>query len=403
MFRYAVILGLIYNGFLFEEKEDVINLYQRPILPINPNDNTFNMYIGLTKNHQISAKKLLFTLDLNFDHILLGDKITCADLGYCDEIDNETHNDTYNGNKYTYKNIKALAAPQIVSPVEIDEDLAIKVSRSKMRLVQDNKNEIPNVLGLSPKADAWIDWTNIYFIRFNTLNITYHINPGNEYMLFYSKIYDDDVMISVKKEDKYKFDAKMFIKDYSKSVKMCLRSDKNSYFELNDELYNLVLDTICKSGTKCINKHDLKDNLDGIVKIELMNTDSGKKSESFIKITDLVSLAENEKSLIYKFDRNQDQRFDDCDVVLQNKFFEQYYLLISNDVTDQDEIKIGLRKIKASDFFIKNLWKYLLMMTCICLAIIIAIYVLKGCKKEENRVDDYTSLPFTQTSKEKND
>lgn len=397
LFSFAI--GLISA----KENKVLMSLYQRPLLPIDPNNNTFTLYMGLTKNHYITAQKLPFIVDFNYNHILLAKSLSCSDLGFCFGDSSGTESDSYNGKSYDYKTVQALAAPQVVSPAEIDENIAKAVSRSKMRIAQNNPEGLPNVLGLSPNADAWNDWNDEYYFRYQTLNITYHRYPGNDYINFYSKIHKEDVMVIVEKNDKYIFDAKFVDGNYNQNVKVCVKTTTDIYFELNDSLYQHMKDIICKSGSSCTTKNDLKSRLDGVVSVDLSDPVTGRTVSGEIYVDDLVSIKEDGKTLVYNFAKNGDANFKKCDMILQNKFFEHYYLLISNRMDSKPYIMLGFRAIRSSDFFMKNLWKYLLIATVIFLATLIVFYTIKRCRKPSDNETDYTTLPFTQSQKEKNE
>lgn len=403
MLTYAALIFLITQTLRSRENDNVISLYQRPIIPIDPDRDTFPLYVGLTKDHKISAKKLPFVLDLNYDHTLITDKVTCDDLGYCKVTGDSNQSDTYNGTQYKYTEAKTLVAPQVVSPAEISKSVAEAVSRSRIRLVQDGMSGSVNVLGLSPIADTWSDWNNEYFLRFEALNITYHRYPSHDYILFYSKISNNDVMVNIKKDKKYIFDAKFNDDTMSKDVSVCVKTNQHVFFELNDDLYQEIKGLVCKSGSPCQTKSDLKSDLKGQFSLTVTDSDTGKTMSATINVKDLVNLAEDEETLVLNFYRNTDTSFSDCDIVLQNMFFENYYLLISNSLKDSNKIRIGLRKIQSSDFFMKNLWKYLLILTIVVLGIIIVVFTIRGCKKPAVTDSEYTTLPFTQTNKEKND
>lgn len=199
-----------------------------------------------------------------------------------------------------------------------------------MRIADANYQGLVNVLGLSPKSDMWADWNNEYYFRYETLNITYHRYPGNEFINFYSEIRKDDILVLVSEQNRYIFDASFVDGNFSKSVKVCIKSNADIFFDLSDSLYQHFKEIICKSGSACTTNNDLKDKLEGVVSIDIVDSISGEKISTEVNIDDLVSVSKKGEDFSYNFGLNSDNLFTDCDIILQNKFFEHYYFLISN-------------------------------------------------------------------------
>lgn len=403
MRTYVLAINILLHFIASRENEAVISLYQRPTLHINPEANTVDLYLGLTKDDLETAQQLPFVIDFNYSHILVNENINCDDLGYCEQDGDATQTDSFNGKDYSYKSILTLAATQIISPAEIDEIVAEAVSKSRIRMLQNKPEGIPNVLGLSPLSDVWNYWNEQYYIRYEKLNITYHRYPNNEFMVFNSKITKDDVLVIAPIEEKLMFTTELAGDGFILSVNNCVKMDKEVFFELNDNLYDTIRTLICKIGTPCQNQNDLRSPISESISFNLIDSNSNKTKNFVIKIKDLYKLDKKTGVLTLHFDRNTDAAFSTCDIILQNKFFEKYYLLISYLVVDDKELRVGFGKIGDGDFYIKNLWKWVLIPSCILLAIGSVLYYYKNIKKRQDVNADYQNLPTNPQQKHKND
>ena len=78
------------------------------------------MFWGLSSNYYISVSKLAFSLDLNYNQVLL--KLptdSCKSENNCEETSKKTKTDKYKGATYDYKPIKTFLSWQKISPAEI--------------------------------------------------------------------------------------------------------------------------------------------------------------------------------------------------------------------------------------------------------------------------------------------
>lgn len=393
-FLIYILLNTVYAD--DEEPKVVIPLFQRPTLPLNIKTNTVDLYLGLTQDHNVSSLKLPFVVDFNSDNIVVNQNISCTDLGICKE-------DTSANSVMSYKTLIALAAPQIVSPSEIDEDVATTISNSRIKVANNQVNQQQNVLGLSPVADAWVDWNSEYYIRYDKVNITYHRYPNHEFMVFDSKIRSEDVMVIGPKGEKLTFPASFAMDKLSGSVNICVKTDKAIYFELNDDLYNKVKDALCKSSNSCETEDDLSDDVSENVTVTIKSHESDDILDANIPTKNLYFVNKNTNQLTLNFNKNTDSAFASCDIILQQRFFEHYYLLISNDINNSQEILVGLKRIYGRDFYINNIWKWVLIPTCILLAIGSTLYWFKNIRPRRYNLDEYEGLIDVVDRKHKKD
>lgn len=348
-------------------------LYERAAMNFH-DEGMIDIFLGVNSN-LISAKTVSVLPDFTSSHLLVSENdIDCSQEISCAK-GKDSKSDAIDGKKYTYFDAKTFVGAVRIIPSQMSEENVDKLSQFPFRLTKDL-----NVLGLGPNSEVWQAWDSTYYLHLGILNITYCNYPAHPHLRFLSAIQEGELFLSVPKtQTRYSFDSLVKLGDINQLVTTCVIANRNDlFFEVSLPLYQSLFKTLCKNPAQCTTKDDLKDL--SKQSIELTISKSNKIQKLQIPLSDLVTI-DNDK-LIFSFGTKEIQN---CAFALQSKFFTKYYFIISNDIK-KSEVMFGFREIKKSDFFLLDLWKYLLLVLGALLIISGGLYVYRksSAKQAEN-------------------
>jgi hypothetical protein len=401
------LIGLSLQG-PSEDDKPQLNLYQRKREPIDSVSKLVSLYIGLEPSTYLNSLKVNFKLDFNYDKIIVQNSVKCENIGHCIlQNKGETQNGSYHQQPIkfqtgvTFLNFYELSAAEVP-----DKETANILLISTIQFLAEPSDSIGNIVGLSPNSKIWEDWNNIFYFRNQIFNITYSNYPDRKFVRYYSAVSNEVALTeSSKSSPQYKFKGKFNLSDNSADSIFCLDTSDDLTFRLDDNLYDKLIKEICKDGSKCTTKADLKSEINSDL-LSFIFSDFKNANKIFKAQINQSSIFELDKldNLLFHFDKITNIEQKECDVSIGNRFFEKYYLIISNDLANKDVIYVGFDTISSLDFMFLNLWKYLLTGILIVSIAVLLFGALKRFAAQNSKSKDaenYDNLSQLESFKKK--
>lgn len=378
-----LILAQVASGIGVENK---LNLYERKRVAIDDHSDKVTLYLGLDKN-LVSAEKKEFKIDFAYDELLVQSDFACDSRIQCKTLSFDEKIDKYGDVDYRYYQALTFVSFYRISPAEIPNETQKKMAIVPFRYFTKSLSNLQSVIGLGPNSKTWEIWNEIFFFRNSIFNVTFSYDDSYKFIRFYSKIEKTDAMMSVSKAAKfYSFNSNFLFSEVKKKINVCVDTKSNLHFIFTQDVYDQVISQICIDQKKCFTKSDLKK---GFEKLEFKFEFTSDQIKSLsvtlnFKLTKLITFDKN-NNVLFGFAVKLQPDFTNCDVIFQKSVFREYYFLISNDFKDKDFLHAGFRKIGAGDFFLLNLWIYLLLLILAILSIYAGLKITSKIRKNKTR------------------
>lgn len=386
-----------------ETKKLKMFLYQRRKFEMNK-DLLIDLNFGFDLEKKVSGDVLEFHPDLAFDKVLINlNKADCLEDKQC-TIANEGKRveGVYHSSDYYYFDGLSFLGVQRIRPGELSHDDEHNLDHFftlPMRFYDNSTKMTENVLGLGPNSDVWKYWASIYNFPGGFINLTLCYYKHHEYILFDSKIdFENEIILKVpKKNDVYMFQGELeFRDDKQKSggvllkgqkVNLCLGNEPGLTMKVTPSIMDLIKSSLC-STKDCADSEDIKDN---DLELSLKFMDFQKENSFFAARFFENSLVEKHPDgLKWKIELISDVKSTQkCQIILQQEFLKEKYLMISYDLKDPDYLYIGFKIMRDSDFskfdfyFYSILLFLILTITMMVLFIILNYKINRFIEKEE--------------------
>ena len=357
-----------------ETKKLKMFLYQRRKFDMGK-ELDINLNFGFDLEKRVSGDALRFHPDLGFDKVLVNlNSGECLEENQCSKSeDGKRVEAKYDTKEYWYYNGTTFLGVQRVRPGELasGEEHNLDHFFGMPIRFYDNTGEFSrNIVGLGPNSVVWGYWAKVYNFPNEAINLTLCYYKDHEYILFDSKIdFEKEIILKVpKKNDMYKFPGELDFKArgsnkplHDTEVSLCINNKANLTMRVTPLLMKLIRNSLCKDPSQCSRESDLKnEELD----FKLRFYDYSKENSFFAAKFFVSSFVEVHKGdLLWKVDRLSQKEVDmGCQIVLEQEFLKEKYLMISYDLRDPDSLFIGFRIMKASDFSTFDFYFYSLML-----------------------------------------
>lgn len=377
---------------------DRISLYERKRIEIDPETKRLQLHLGLN-NRQLNTVHRLFRVDFNFDQLLVQNDFDCEPQIHCRVINSEEKEDEYNGNKYHYYSANTFISFYRISPSEISEQTADSLPGVPFRYFTKTLKAVPNVIGLAPNSQTWDHWNRMFYFKNQQLNVTLSLYPEWKFLRFYSSIPEETVMQPVSKLSSfYKFDSQLTIDGLTETASVCVDHSVVGYLGVSELIHSRILAALCHSPSKCSSKEDLKKGYEDVVVEFRFSELSNKAKQDVVQIRGQWLVWSGKNGLEFGFTKERPKRLVSCDAVFLSWVFEEYYFLVSNDLSNSDFLKAGFLKIYPRDFFVLNLWKYMAWLALILTSVYLLYrFAFKRAPTEEQSSDVYRQFGGSQT------
>lgn len=391
-----------------DDDKPQINLYQRKREEVDSSGQYVHIHLGFDQTTYLNSRSLPLRIDLNYDGVLVGKNVRCEELGSCVlQKKGEIVKGDYHGKPISYKVGKTFVNFYALSPAEIEaSEVADLLPVSEVRFLVGESENDEGVIGFAPNSNLWKDWNKQFYFRNEIFNITYSNYPDQKFIRYYSAVPENAVLVDVPKSSaQYRFEGIVKLPDAEKAGQVCLSLVADGIVRVSEDIYNRLLSFICTDKSKCNSKENLKPDVPSDLLVLILE-DSQNKSTRFKATVESGNLYSTDQAdrIVLNFKKIESSEYSTCDLVLQSEFFRQYYLLISNDLKNEKNIKVGLVEIKKSDFIFMNLWKYLL---AVILGILCTIAVLSlasnfnSRRTKDNDLEVYDNLSQLESFKKK--
>ena len=378
-------------------------LYQRIKMDFNQ-DSTIHLNYGLDKEKFTSTSLLDFKIDLNYNHILISESIKrCHEDENCQKLDDGNQSeDNYYGHVYTYIKGTGFLGVNRVRPGEIivekNEDIE-NFYKLPIRFFYADQVMENNVLGLAPSSPIWHYWKDIYHFPGKHVNMTICYNKDNEYVLFDSYIdMDKEIMFKVDKgSTAFRFKASLKYSDKNttpeeKPYEICISNQPNLTMKLTQPIMDRIKTALCVNPSNCTRGSDLVKK-DPIIDFQLKMADHERSEAFFIsnfKLSSFYTIKDDK--IHWKIESlTAEEENSGCQIILEQEFLKEKYLMISNNIEDDDSIYVGFKLILPSDFTKFDFYTVTMIVLIIAtIALFIVFMVLnnslnKLIEKEEER------------------
>lgn len=379
-------------------------LYQRIKLDFDQ-DSTIHLNYGLDKEKFTSTSHLDFKIDLSFDQVMINiNLMNCHEDENCHKTkDGQRENDVYQGKEYTYFDSEGFLGVNRVRPGEIivekNEDIE-NFYKLPIRFF-DNTDEMENnILGLAPNSPIWHYWKDIYHFPGKHVNMTVCYNKDNEYVLFDSYIdMNKEIMFKVNKgSTAFRFKASLTYSDKAttpeeKSYEVCISNQQNLTMKLTQPIMDRLKAALCQNPNDCTKRTDLFKE-DPIIDFQLKMADYQRTEDFFTTkfLTSSFYSIDSNGHIQWKVEGlNASEENSGCQIILEQEFLKEKYLMISNNIEDDDSIYVGFKLILPSDFTKFDFYTVTMIVLIIAtIALFIVFMVLnnslnKLIEKEEER------------------
>lgn len=377
-----------------------MHLYQRVKLNFNQNSR-IALHYGLHNDTLTTASLLDFRLDLSSKNVLINlNQQKCDEEEGCKKLeDGKKETATYNETQYTYFNAQGFLGANRIRPGEI-EATSSEIShftKLPMRFYNEDKLE-ENILGLAPNAELWNYWRGLYHFPATHINFTVCYNKNNEYVLYDSFIdMNNEILFKVKKsESQYRFPGVINYLDNevaapNEAIKVCIDNKQNITMRLSDNLYNNIKKALCKSPEDCGKPSGLKENPN--VNLELKLEDHARRGNYFaINFKNSALYKTVGDSIIWKIDKlSAEEKAGGCHIVLEQDFLAEKYLLISNNLADEEHLYVGFKIMDPADFAKLNFYNVTMIILALATTSLLIIFLILNSKlnkllKRENQL-----------------
>ena len=375
-----------------ENKKLKMFLYQRRKFDMQ-NDLMIDLHFGFDMEKKVTGEPLAFRPDLGFDKVLINmNQANCTEEVQCSKSDKKKENlGVYDSKDYNFFNAVGFLGVQRIRPGELsqnDENNLDHFFTLPMEFYNNNNNMDKNILGLAPNAVIWKYWSNIYNFPNGKINLTLCYYNHHEYILFDSKIdYDKEIILKVPKDSNiYQFKGKLDFVDSSANTKLenqevnlCIGNKEGLTMQVTKSIMELVKNSLCNDVENCSSEGDLKNN---DMVFSLMFYDFKKEKSFFHAKFFKNSLVEvKDGKLIWKIelltDKEQEQG---CQIILEQEFLKEKYLMISYDLEDPDSLYIGFKIMEDSDFSKFDFYFYSVMLFLILTVAMMILFIILNYK-----------------------
>jgi hypothetical protein len=355
------------------------------------------LYFGLDSKKYFYSKPVFFEIDFFENKIIINNDEKCDIENSCFSEDKIIGPEYYSKDKEEYYYVKGKSflglkqqKTQIIKADKLNHyvglDLRVLTADSKLK---------KNILGMAPNSPIWAYWNEIYNFHNNIIYFNMSLNPSVNMVSFWNlKIIKEDIyIIAEKKKSFFMIKLTSHLHHYHTFVKrhlnFCIRMKSEKLMSVRQSIFFEIKTLLCNDPNKCDQKKDLsesKKNFKWI--IYLMDFMKVSLNDSIIfQKEDIFSLDDDQK-IIWNFDVLEFKEYNECDIFLEKKFFEQYYLTIVNDLENQFYSLISLKKYDYNLFDQKTSFltfsitiNIIIMIVVFCFILISYIWVERKIKR----------------------
>lgn len=374
-----------------EESSSKMYLYQRVKMEFNQNSTIF-LHYGLNNQTFTSGSILDFNIDLGYSEILINlNSKSCRLIDNCHrKIENTKRNiDFYKGNEISNFDAKIFLGVNRIRPGTLHTDKNEELQHFYNLPVKfyDNFDSVKdNILGLSPNSPIWKYWKDIYNFPNKHINITICYNQEHEYVLYDSYIdMEKEILFRVeKKSPDFKFKAVLNYNDNkfavnNQDVNVCISNEKNLSMKLTRSIMDHLKNSLCKNPQQCEKASDLNENVD--INFQIKMEDHLRKDNFFstkFYMSSFYYLVGNE--IVWKIDNlSEKEEISGCEIIFEQEFLKEKYLLISNNIDDEEYIYVGFKLILPSDFSKFDFYSIsIIIISIVAVSLFIVFFVLNN-------------------------
>jgi hypothetical protein len=258
-----------------------------------------------------------------------------------------------------------------------------------MRFYDNTEDLSQNILGLGPNSDVWKYWADIYNFPSGNINLTLCYYKHHEYILFDSKIdFDNEIILKVpKKSDVYMFQGNLQFNDKvigkelknDQIVNLCLGNEEGLTMKVTPSIMELLKTSLCKNVDNCSEEDDLKDSdMEFSLKFEDFQKENSFFAARFFK-NSFVEVHKGE--LHWKVELiNERKNKQNCQIILEQEFLREKYLMISYDLKNPDSLYIGFKIMRDSDFSKFDFYFYSVMLFIILTITMMVLFIILNYK-----------------------
>ena len=378
-----------------ENKKLKMFLYQRRKFEMDENL-MINLNFGFDLEKKISGDTLPFRADLGFDKVLVNlNSGDCDEKMQCTKADKGTRNTgVYDSRDYSYYDGLSFLGVQRIRPGELSRDEDHNLDHFftlPMRFYDNTEDLSQNILGLGPNSDIWKYWADIYNFPNGNINLTLCYYKHHEYILFDSKIdFDNEIILKVpKKSDVYMFQGNLQFNDKAlgKSLKndqivnLCLGNEEGLTMKVTPSIMEMLKTSLCQNPQDdCSEEEHLKKdiNMEFVLKFEDFQKENSFFAARFFKNS---FVEEHKGELHWKVELiNERKNQGNCQIILQQEFLREKYLMISYDLKDPDSLYIGFKIMRDSDFSKFDFYFYSVMLFLILTITMMVLFIILNYK-----------------------
>ena len=376
-----------------ENKKLKMFLYQRRKFEMDENL-MIDLNFGFDLDKKISGNVLPFHADLGFDKVLVNlNSGDCDEKMQCTKADKGTRNTgVYDSRDYSYYDGLSFLGVQRIRPGELSRDEDHNLDHFftlPMRFYDNTEDLSQNILGLGPNSDIWKYWADIYNFPNGNINLTLCYYKHHEYILFDSKIdFDNEIILKVpKKSNVYSFQGNLQFNDkvIGKSLKndqivnLCLGNEEGLTMKVTPSIMELLKTSLCKNVDDCSEEEDLKDSdMEFSLKFEDYQKENSFFAARFFK-NSFVEVHKGE--LHWKVELiNERKNKENCQIILEQEFLREKYLMISYDLKNPDSLFIGFKIMRDSDFSKFDFYFYSVMLFLILTITMMVLFIILNYK-----------------------
>jgi len=368
-------------------------LYQRRKFEMDENL-MIDLNFGFDLDKKVSGKVLPFHADLGFDKVLINlNNGDCDEKMQCSKVDKGTRNTgAYDSKDYSYYDGLSFLGVQRIRPGELSKDEDHNLDHFftlPMRFYDNTEDLSQNILGLGPNSDVWKYWADIYNFPSGNINLTLCYYKHHEYILFDSKIdFDNEIILKVpKKSDVYMFQGNLQFNDKvigkelknDQIVNLCLGNEEGLTMKVTPSIMELLKTSLCKNVDNCSEEDDLKDSdMEFSLKFEDFQKENSFFAARFFK-NSFVEVHKGE--LHWKVELiNERKNKQNCQIILEQEFLREKYLMISYDLKNPDSLYIGFKIMRDSDFSKFDFYFYSVMLFIILTITMMVLFIILNYK-----------------------
>ena len=381
-----------------ESKKLKMFLYQRRKFDMSE-ELLIDLNFGFDLEKKISGDVLSFLPDLGFDKVLINlNNADCVEDMQCSKP-NEGKRNTgiYDSKEYFYYDGLSFLGVQRIRPGELSRDEEHNLDHfftMPMRFYDNTEDLGQNVLGLGPNSEVWKYWASIYNFPTGFINLTLCYYKHHDYILFDSKIdFDNEIIMKVPKDnDVYIFQAmfgfKNNVKDKSKKsdvnaltdqkVNVCIGSEKGLVMKVTPSIMDLIKNSMCRKADECAETDDLTDSdIEFLIKfVDFQNEDSYLDVFLYNK----AFVEDHKGELHWKVELINDVKNTECQIILQQEFLKEKYLMISYDLNDPEHLYLGFKIATDSNFSKFDFYFYSILLFLILTIVMMVLFIILNYK-----------------------